>query len=187
MQRKSFLQLAIRASWSKHLLAQTSFQLAPKAFRRAELISHFFCYSNSSKNITCPSDKLKTDFTCPIAKSTSPGLSDTTFFARWASNLGVEVVNSKVQVKGKLGHVVQIHICRSSVSVELYMLFNGKGGDSCGQENHSCQFSNLCLAKKEMLRYSWKVFTQWIPKNRSFERTPIEQCFICTIFRSSWR
>ena len=71
VQRKSFLQLAIRASWSKHLLAQTSFQLAPKAFRRAELISHFFCYSNSSKNITCPSDKLTTDFTSPIAKSTS--------------------------------------------------------------------------------------------------------------------
>ena len=63
-------------------IAQTSFQLAPKAFCRAELISHFFCYSNSSKNITCLAGKLKTDFTSPIGKSTSPGLSDTTFFAR---------------------------------------------------------------------------------------------------------
>ena len=26
---------------------------------------------------------LRTEFTCLIAKSTSPGLSDTTFFARW--------------------------------------------------------------------------------------------------------
>ena len=26
---------------------------------------------------------LRTEFTCPKAKSTSPGLSDTTFFARW--------------------------------------------------------------------------------------------------------
>ena len=26
---------------------------------------------------------LRTEFTCVIAKSTSPGLSDTTFFARW--------------------------------------------------------------------------------------------------------
>ena len=60
-----------------------SFQLAPKAFRRAELISHFFCYSNSSKNITCPLGKLKTDFTSPIAKSTSPRLSASTFFALW--------------------------------------------------------------------------------------------------------
>ena len=55
----------------------------PKPFWRAELISQFSCYSNSSKSITCPSGKLKTEFTCPIAKSTSLGLSDTTFFARW--------------------------------------------------------------------------------------------------------
>ena len=27
--------------------------------------------------------KLRTEFTSLIAKSTSPGLSDTTFFARW--------------------------------------------------------------------------------------------------------
>ena len=81
VQRKSFLQLAIRASWSQHLLAQTSLQLAPKTFWLAELISWFFCYSNSSKNITCPSGKIKTEFTSPIAKSTSPGPSDTTFFA----------------------------------------------------------------------------------------------------------
>ena len=32
--------------------------------------------------MTCPSGKLKTEFTSPIAKSTSRGLSDTTFFAR---------------------------------------------------------------------------------------------------------
>ena len=82
-QRKSFLQLAIWASWRKHLLAQTSFQLAPKAFWRAELISQFFLSLNSSKIITCPSGKLRTEFISPIAKSTSPGLSDSTFFARW--------------------------------------------------------------------------------------------------------
>ena len=43
VRRKSFLQLAIRASWSYHLLAQTSFQLAPKTIWLAELISQFFC------------------------------------------------------------------------------------------------------------------------------------------------
>ena len=47
-------------------------QLAPKTFWLAELISQFFCYSNSSKNITCTLGKLKTEFTCPIAR-----------FARW--------------------------------------------------------------------------------------------------------
>ena len=36
----------------------------------------------SKKNISCLLGKLKTEFTSPIAKSTSPGLSNTTFFAR---------------------------------------------------------------------------------------------------------
>ena len=44
------------------------------------LISPFSCYLNSSKKITCPLGKLKTEFTSPIAKSTSPRLLDTTFF-----------------------------------------------------------------------------------------------------------
>ena len=81
VQRKSFLQLAIWASWSQHLLAQALFQLAPKAFWRAELISQFFCYSNSSEKITCPSGKLKAEFNNITPKSTGPGLSDTSFFA----------------------------------------------------------------------------------------------------------
>ena len=38
---------------------------------------------NFPEKFTCPSDKLRTEFTSPKAKSTSPGLSDTTFFARW--------------------------------------------------------------------------------------------------------
>ena len=35
------------------------------------------------KIFACPLGKLSTEFTSLIAKSTSPGLSDTTFFARW--------------------------------------------------------------------------------------------------------
>ena len=54
-----------------------------KSFWLTELLSKFFCDSNSSKNINCQSGKLKTEFTSPIAKSTSPGQSDTTFFACW--------------------------------------------------------------------------------------------------------
>ena len=42
--KKTFLQLPIRASWSQHLLAQMSFQLAPKAFWRAELITQFLLF-----------------------------------------------------------------------------------------------------------------------------------------------
>ena len=48
----------------------------------SRLISQFFCNLNSSKNFICPTGKLITEFTSPIAKSTSPGLSDTAFFAR---------------------------------------------------------------------------------------------------------
>ena len=53
----------------------------PKTFWWAELIAQFFCNLDFSKNFTCLSGKLRTKFTGPIAKSTSPWLSDTTFFA----------------------------------------------------------------------------------------------------------
>ena len=69
-----------RHSWGKLSSPDVS-STSPKSWW-AVLISQFFCFSNSSTNITCPSGKLKTEFTSPIAKSTSPGLSDTTFFAR---------------------------------------------------------------------------------------------------------
>ena len=61
-----------------------SFQLAPKTFWWAELISQFFFNLNSSKNFTCLSGKLSSKFTSLIAKFPSPGLSDTTCFARWS-------------------------------------------------------------------------------------------------------
>ena len=41
-----------------------------------------FLTSRIDLTITYPSGKLKTELTSPIAKSTSPGLSDSTFFAR---------------------------------------------------------------------------------------------------------
>ena len=46
----------------------------------SRLISQFLCNLNSLRNFTCPSGKLITEWTSPIAKSTSPGLSDTTFW-----------------------------------------------------------------------------------------------------------
>ena len=57
---------------------------SPKNVLMSRLISHFFCNLYSSKNFTCPLGKLITEFTSPIAKSISPGLSDTTLFARCA-------------------------------------------------------------------------------------------------------
>ena len=66
------------------VLAQTSFQLARKTFWWAEFISQYFCNLNSSRNFTCLWGKLRTKFTSPVAKSTSHGLSDCTFFACWS-------------------------------------------------------------------------------------------------------
>ena len=56
---------------------------SPRNSLMSRLISQFIRNLDSSKNFTCPSGKLITEFTSPIAKPTSPGLSDTTFFARW--------------------------------------------------------------------------------------------------------
>ena len=76
------------AGYSWHVLAQKSSQQAPKAFWWRGLITQFLRNLNSSKNFTCPSGKLlRTGFTSPMAKSTSPGLSDTTFFARCVTYL----------------------------------------------------------------------------------------------------
>jgi len=55
---------------------------SPKNVLISRLISQFSCNLNSSKKFTCPSGKLITEFTSPIAKSTSPRLSDATFCAR---------------------------------------------------------------------------------------------------------
>ena len=55
----------------------------PKNVLMSRLISQFLCNLDSSKNFTCLSGKLITEFTSPIAQPTGPGLSNTTFFACW--------------------------------------------------------------------------------------------------------
>ena len=60
------------------------FSTSPKMFLMSRIdFTVLFFFWNSTKNFTCLLGKLRTEFTSPIAKSTSPGLSDTTFFARW--------------------------------------------------------------------------------------------------------
>ena len=58
------------------------FKVAQKKFSWAALITVLLYLNFPPKKTTCPSDKLRTGFTSPIEKSTSPGLSDTTSFAR---------------------------------------------------------------------------------------------------------
>ena len=63
---------------------------SPKNVLMSRLISQFLCDLDSSKNFTCPSGKLITEFSSLIAKPTSPRLLETTFFARcYVQNFGV--------------------------------------------------------------------------------------------------
>ena len=57
--------------------------VAPKPFLIGRIDNNPSVIWISPKHSTCPSGKLRTKNTSPIAKSTSPGLSDSTFFARW--------------------------------------------------------------------------------------------------------
>ena len=59
------------------------FTASPKSFLTSRIHFTILLLFEFLKKITCTSGKLKTEFTSPKAKSTSPGLSDTTFFARW--------------------------------------------------------------------------------------------------------
>ena len=70
-------------SGSQHVLAHKSFQLAPKPFLISRTDYNPPVIWISPKNSTCPLGKLRTKITSPMAKSTSPGLSNTTFFAHW--------------------------------------------------------------------------------------------------------
>ena len=83
VQRKLVLQPAIWASCSWHKLAHKSFQLAPKPFLISRIDYNPSVIWISQKNGTCPSGKLRTKITSPIAKSTGSGLLDMTFFAHW--------------------------------------------------------------------------------------------------------
>ena len=66
-----FYSLPFRQAEGKIYYSPNIISTSPKKVLMSRLISKFFGNLNSSKN-----------FTCPIAKSTNPGLSDTTFFAR---------------------------------------------------------------------------------------------------------
>jgi len=57
---------------------------SPKSFSSSRIDFTLLLLFEFLKEHHLPLGQVKTDFTSPIAKSTSPGLSDTTFFARWA-------------------------------------------------------------------------------------------------------
>ena len=85
VQGKSVLQPAIRASCSYLALVHRSLQLAPKPFLISRIDYNPSIIWISPQNSNGLSGKLRTKITSPIAKSTTPGLSDMTFLARCQS------------------------------------------------------------------------------------------------------
>ena len=81
VQRKSFFTACHSGKLKLTFTSPNIISTIPHNVLMSRLISQFFCNLNSSTNVTCPSGKLRTEFTNLIAKSTSPGLWDTTFFA----------------------------------------------------------------------------------------------------------
>ena len=68
----------------KLTLSPNIFSRSPKNVLMSRIdFTVLFLGGNFTKNFTCRLGKLRTEFTSPITKSTSPGLSYTTFFAHW--------------------------------------------------------------------------------------------------------
>ena len=75
-----FYSLPFRQAVPSMYLPESHFNYSEKKIDEQDWLQ-FFCNLNSSQKVTHWSGKLRTEFTSLIAKSTSPRLSDTTFFA----------------------------------------------------------------------------------------------------------
>ena len=88
--------------FGKLYLARTSPQVistSPKTFLISTTDYNPSVIWISQKNSICPSGKSRTKITSPIAKSTSPGLSDTTFFAHCIIKIKVQKWDPEKEVK----------------------------------------------------------------------------------------
>ena len=111
MKRSDFLQPELNlwtSSWllvQMHALAQKSFQLTQKLLFMSKIFygSSVTIFEFSQKH-TCPLGKLRTVFTSLIAKSTSPGLMNTTFFAHCSQYVCTTsaIQNNTTKTKRKL-------------------------------------------------------------------------------------
>ena len=81
VQRKSVLQLYRSSKWQPTFTSPGVILISQEKSFEEQGEFQFFCNVNFLKKIVCLSGKLRTKFTSPIAKSTSPRLLDMTFFA----------------------------------------------------------------------------------------------------------
>ena len=70
-------------NWCCSLLGPKGLTGSKENFYEQNWLQSFYNLNAQEKKFTCLLGKLKTELTSLIAKSTSPGLSDMTFFARW--------------------------------------------------------------------------------------------------------
>ena len=117
---------------------------SPKKF----LMSGIDCSSSviwiSPKKFTCPSGKLRTDFTSPIAKSTSPRPSDTTFFVRYMCVSSVVLENLFAVRKCQSQRC--FFSCKSSLSSSSDL-----DREDVHKKQHTMTLLNLCK-----LNLSWQ-------------------------------
>ena len=97
-------------------------KLAPKPFLITRIDYNPSVIWISPKNSTCLSGKLRTKITSLIEKSTSPGLSDTTFFAHWISLFSA--FNRVSFFMGSLEQGVNIDRVQSTCEVPTFVFSN---------------------------------------------------------------
>ena len=110
-------------------LVYADFTLSERLFGPQEVIRNLKHFSYSTfiililrKIFACPSGKLSTEFTSPIAKSTSPGLSDTTFFAPC---LWKVLLESKVLLSSNFFHTNLLSFLEIQTLIKSHSLMAG--------------------------------------------------------------
>ena len=130
------------------------FQLAPKFFWEAELISQFFCKFNSSKYFICPSGKLRTEFTSPIVKSTSPGLLHATVY------LHTFYPKCNDPSWGGYGYFMESHKIDGGRLRSLHDL--AKGHKILKENTDLSIITSLLHGKTNMYMHRWPKFEIWL-------------------------
>ena len=135
---------------------------SPKNVLMSRLISQFFCNLNSSRNFTCPLDKLITEFTCPIAKSTSPRLSDTNFFAHWGLSLHFVCLKAISPTSSNCPSFLQEKLISTQPRISAHpwppsMKKNGLANRLSSMKGYPSRPSFLSILKKLLIGFCCKI------------------------------
>ena len=94
---------------------------------------------------------------------------------RETTNLCVEIMNSKRQVKGKLGHVVKIRVCRFAINLMFHLSIN-----------MFCSWANRGWDYKSDKKTFGCIGLRGLKANASFLRFPfVRNFYLPEIFNSN--